>query len=208
VRGVPRRPDDLTYREREVLDLVRLGLTNDEIAERLGITVAGAKYHVWQILSKLGVASREEAAAVALGERRRWWARWPLWAKIAGAGTVAVAGAGLAVLAWGALRTDSKDGEDKEQIINAVLDEIDLMTERQASDEVRRFIGIEGRQATSASAGASERMVWLVKVHGEFVGLIGFGSQGSETRRGEGLWLVLRDGSIIQSAFRCDTPPC
>lgn len=223
MRGVPRRPDDLTYREREVLDLVRLGLTNDEIAERLGITVAGAKYHVWQILSKLGVASREEAAAVALGERRRWWARWPLWAKIAGAGTVAVAGAGLAVLAWGALRTDSKDGEDKEQIINAVLDEIareprnradrptasaDLMTERQASDEVRRFIGIEGRQATSASAGASERMVWLVKVHGEFVGLIGFGSQGSETRRGEGLWLVLRDGSIIQSAFRCDTPPC
>ena len=157
------------------------------------------------------------------GRYIRWWARCPLWAKVAGAALVATVVGGLALLAWGALRSDSKDRQDEEKIINAVLDEIareprnradrptasaDLMTERQASDEVRRFIGIEGRQATSASAGASERMVWLVKVHGEFVGLIGFGSQGSETRRGEGLWLVLRDGSIIQSAFRCDTPPC
>ena len=41
------------------------GLTNEEIAHRLGITLDGAKYHVSQILSKLGVATREEAAAVA-----------------------------------------------------------------------------------------------------------------------------------------------
>ncbi len=51
------RLDELTTREREVLDLVRLGLTNEEIAGRLGITEAGAKYHVSQILSKLGVAT-------------------------------------------------------------------------------------------------------------------------------------------------------
>ena len=65
--------DTLTRREREILDLLRRGLTNEEIAARLGISLDGAKYHVSQILSKLGVATREEAADVALGERRRWW---------------------------------------------------------------------------------------------------------------------------------------
>jgi DNA-binding CsgD family transcriptional regulator len=100
-----RDPNELTDREREVLELLRRDFTNEQIAQQLGISLDGAKYHVSQILSKLGVATREEAAAVALGERRRWWAGWPLWAKIAGAGTVTAAVAGLAVLAWGALRT-------------------------------------------------------------------------------------------------------
>jgi DNA-binding CsgD family transcriptional regulator len=103
-----RRSNDLTHREREVLDLIRLGLTNEEIASRLDISLAGAKYHVSQILSKLGVATREEAAAVALGKRRAWWARWPLAAKIAGAATVAAAVAGLALLAWGVVRSEGE----------------------------------------------------------------------------------------------------
>src|SRR5438128_8828791 len=105
-----RDPTELTDRERDVLELLRRDFTNEQIAERLGISLDGAKYHVSQILSKLGVATREEAAAVALGERRRWWAAWPLWAKIAGAAFVASVVGGLALLAWGALRTDSKDG--------------------------------------------------------------------------------------------------
>src|SRR5439155_16195803 len=54
-------------------------------------------YHVSQILSKLDVATREEAAAWRAEERRGWWARWPLWAKIAGALGLAAAGA-LAIL--------------------------------------------------------------------------------------------------------------
>ena len=106
-----RPPDELTTREREVLDLIRLGLTNEEIAERLGITVAGAKYHVSQILSKLGVATREEAAAFAL-EERRWSAAWPLWTKIAGAATVVAAVVGPAVLALGVVRTGGHPQED------------------------------------------------------------------------------------------------
>ena len=61
--GRPPHPDILTPREREVLELLRERLTNDQIAERLGITLDGAKYHVSEILSKLGVGSREEAAA-------------------------------------------------------------------------------------------------------------------------------------------------
>jgi DNA-binding CsgD family transcriptional regulator len=111
-----RDADDLTQREREVLDLIRVGLTNEEIAERLGITLDGAKYHVSQILSKLGVATREEAAearmprARATGPRRRWWVALPLAAKAAGAALVVVAVAGLGVLAWGVWETGESDG--------------------------------------------------------------------------------------------------
>ena len=70
------RPEDealglLTPREREVLALLRLGLTNQEIAERLGISADGAKYHVSEIISKLGVSDRYEAASWP--ERRPWW---------------------------------------------------------------------------------------------------------------------------------------
>ena len=102
--------DDLTSREREVLDLIRVGLTNEEIARRLGITLDGAKYHVSQILSKLGVTSRAEAAAVAPAEWRPWWLRAGLWAKIAGGAAVTAAAGGLAILAWGVVRTEG--GED------------------------------------------------------------------------------------------------
>src|SRR5439155_21445638 len=73
-----RAADQLTPREQEVLDLLRRGLTNEEIAGRLDISVPGAKYHVSQILSKLGVATREEAAAWRPEPQRiRHW-RWVL----------------------------------------------------------------------------------------------------------------------------------
>ena len=61
-RGRPRHPDVLTPRQWEVLRLVREGLSNEEIARRLGISTDGAKFHVSEILSKLGVTSRGEAA--------------------------------------------------------------------------------------------------------------------------------------------------
>jgi DNA-binding NarL/FixJ family response regulator len=37
----------------EVLDLVRLGLSNRDIAERLGISLAGVKFHLTEIISGL-----------------------------------------------------------------------------------------------------------------------------------------------------------
>ncbi len=104
-----RNPHTLTGRERAVLDLLRRGLTNEEIAQRLGITLDGAKYHVSQILSKLGVSTREEAAAVVLAEQRPWWLRAAVWAKIAGAATVTAAVAGLGVLAWGVVQTSGPE---------------------------------------------------------------------------------------------------
>jgi DNA-binding CsgD family transcriptional regulator len=69
-RGRPPTPDVLTPREWEVLALLREGLSNREVAEGLGISLSGAKHHVSEIISKLGVASREEAAAWRRGRRR------------------------------------------------------------------------------------------------------------------------------------------
>jgi DNA-binding NarL/FixJ family response regulator len=58
-------PFGLTPREREVLALVADGRTNRQIAERLFISESTAGVHVSNILGKLGVASRGEAAAIA-----------------------------------------------------------------------------------------------------------------------------------------------
>jgi DNA-binding CsgD family transcriptional regulator len=52
----------LTPRQRQVLALVAHGRTNPQIAETLGISLAGAKWHVSEVISRLGVTSREEAA--------------------------------------------------------------------------------------------------------------------------------------------------
>lgn len=65
----PRAADGLTPREREVVRLVGDGLSNKQIAGRLGITERTAKFHVRQIMSKLGAENR--AQAVALATRRR-----------------------------------------------------------------------------------------------------------------------------------------
>ena len=55
----------LTPREREVLALVADGRTNRQIADELFISEKTASVHVSNILAKLGVANRAEAAAVA-----------------------------------------------------------------------------------------------------------------------------------------------
>jgi len=56
----------LTDREREVLSLVAVGMTNRAIALQLGISEHTAKFHVGAVLSKLGAQSRAEAVSVAV----------------------------------------------------------------------------------------------------------------------------------------------
>lgn len=57
--------EPLTERQRLVISLIAKGYTNPQIADELGVTIDGAKWHVREILSKLGVDSREDAA--------QWW---------------------------------------------------------------------------------------------------------------------------------------
>jgi DNA-binding NarL/FixJ family response regulator len=55
----------LTYREQQLLDHISKGYTNQEIAERLGLTVATTKVYLTQLFKKLRVRSRLQAVIAA-----------------------------------------------------------------------------------------------------------------------------------------------
>ncbi|MDQ2714958.1 MAG: response regulator transcription factor [Chloroflexota bacterium] len=61
----PPRPPDLTGREVEVLRLIATGATNREIAEHLVISEGTVKNHISNILSRLGLRDRTQAAIYA-----------------------------------------------------------------------------------------------------------------------------------------------
>ena len=63
-RGRPPHPDILTPAEWRVVEAVRHGMTNSEIAKRRGISLDAVKYHVANALLKLGFSKRAEL--------RRW----------------------------------------------------------------------------------------------------------------------------------------
>jgi DNA-binding NarL/FixJ family response regulator len=60
--------DELTEREREVLELVAEGLSNQEIGDRLGLAEKTIKHYMTNILGKLQVRSRVEAALLVVRE--------------------------------------------------------------------------------------------------------------------------------------------
>lgn len=59
---VPEQYEELTEREREILNLIAQGLTNQEIAAQLVIEVGTVKNHIHSIFDKLNVSSRKDAA--------------------------------------------------------------------------------------------------------------------------------------------------
>ena len=103
-RGRPPHPDVLTPREWEVRELLRQGLTNRQIADQLGISLDGAKYHVSEILGKLGLADRHQAATWQ-PTPVPWWRAgtavpailaWPFKSLLSGSAPKAAGGAAVA----------------------------------------------------------------------------------------------------------------
>ncbi len=117
-----------------MLACLREGLTNEEIARRLGIALDGAKFHVSEILLRLGVDSRYEAAEWT-PEREQARGRWAFvlapfallhrakWSTASyAAATVVVLGAavGVALLAWGVMRSNGAGSAQPTPGANAI----------------------------------------------------------------------------------------
>ncbi len=66
---MPKTGLDLTMRELDVLSFMVQGLTNRQIAAQLALSRATVKYHVSNILGKMGASTRTEAAALAVQNR-------------------------------------------------------------------------------------------------------------------------------------------
>ncbi|MEX0682407.1 MAG: helix-turn-helix transcriptional regulator [Dehalococcoidia bacterium] len=131
-RGRPRHPDILTPKQWEVLDYIRAGLSDQDIADRLGVSRDGAKYHVSEILSKLGVTTREEAASWQ-PEERRVHGRFDRWlaGAVMGAGMSVGAAAvgGIALLGWGVVNTSTTEA-------NVSIEHAKQAAEQRFSEEI------------------------------------------------------------------------
>jgi two-component system, NarL family, response regulator LiaR len=66
LRQPPTQDNQLTEREREVLSLMVKGMSNQEIANKLVVSLGTVKFHIGNIFMKLGVQSRVEAVTLAL----------------------------------------------------------------------------------------------------------------------------------------------
>ena len=64
-----RSMERLTARQKEVLDLLGQGLTNQEIAERLVVSEATVRSHIHSILGRLDLETRSQAVAYAVRQR-------------------------------------------------------------------------------------------------------------------------------------------
>ena len=72
----PMKELDLTAREVEILTMLELGLSNRDIAAQLCIAIHTVKNHVHSVLTKLGVSTRAQAAALARASRDNEDGHW------------------------------------------------------------------------------------------------------------------------------------
>ncbi len=132
--------EPLTPKQEEVIRLMAKGLTNGQIAEHMGITLSGAKWHVSEVLSKLGVSSREEAVALwkqqrGIGARLHGFIGALSLPKLAGGGAAA-AGIGGVVVAGTILLTggDAAGGGDEPTLPEPSGDEASAVVAGQCED--------------------------------------------------------------------------
>ena len=59
-KALAKQPTAITDRQRQVVELIAAGLSNDEVARRLGISPRTAKAHCDALRQKLGVARRRQ----------------------------------------------------------------------------------------------------------------------------------------------------
>jgi DNA-binding NarL/FixJ family response regulator len=65
----PAAPAEITDRKREVLTLIGLGMSNDEIAAKLFVSMSTVKAHVGRLLAKLGARDRAQLVIAAYSAR-------------------------------------------------------------------------------------------------------------------------------------------
>lgn len=115
----------LSERQTEVLDLLAEGYTNAEIGNALGITADGAKWHVSEIIAKLGVTNREDAADI-WRSRQRSDSRSGLVRRLAAIpvvawGTGAVVVIAVAGITLAAMSTGGADGAAQPDALSATV---------------------------------------------------------------------------------------
>jgi DNA-binding CsgD family transcriptional regulator/outer membrane lipoprotein-sorting protein len=114
-REAAKHERELNGRQRDILRLIEAGHTNREIGDMLGLSVDGAKWNVSEILTKLGLESREQAAEYwrwrhgSVWSRVRGWLGAPL-LRITGAGAAAVLAVGVVA---GLFSQDEAAGADE-----------------------------------------------------------------------------------------------
>ena len=141
----------LSDRQRDVLTLIAKGKSNPEIAEALGVSLSGAKWHVSEVISRLGVETREEAAELWREEHslpRRFSTRMH---GLVGLGLFKVAAGGVALAGAGA----------------AAVGTIVVVQEMRAADSDRAVtISLEEMRAQQEAYAA--RLVSLLQAPSEF----------------------------------------
>jgi two-component system nitrate/nitrite response regulator NarL len=63
-------PDPLTARQREVLACLAQGMSNKQIAEQLYVSESTVKFHIRQIMERLGLQTRHELIRYELEDKR------------------------------------------------------------------------------------------------------------------------------------------
>ena len=170
------------------MELLRRGRTNGEIAAELGITLDGAKFHVAEIISKLGADSREDAVERWEARRRVSWPALPglAWVKWAGtaAGVVAV---GAGVLVWAALlRGGSGSAEGPSEVSGAEPPAIVTSVPVAVPEPLPKVDGLVACPPPATAGGAPGIADWVDFVNFDGVHYMGggFGNTNRAVERG------------------------